>query len=167
MAETVTDPIDLKLNPANSQTNSNKPVPFFNKANAKLYAARSAEMRKQALLERQQAEAKAETEPKPVHEQASAQGRPDPFVSTSLAQARKQLVKLYSMLNKAEPALEPSEIDKIASAISKFSDIEQKLAMRPGPGTIKPTEQVKQTRANWLLSGSESESAPTSKQEQE
>lgn len=77
--------------------------------------------------------------------------KPDSFVSVSLARCREQLDRLYEKLNNSE--LTPAEIDKIASAIAKFSEIERGLAMRPGPGVIKQGESKAQTRAGWLLGG--------------
>lgn len=110
--------------------------------------------REKAGIEREQllhklADIASRAEPKP----APDKDKPDAFVSVSLARCRAQLDKLYAKLNDQESKLTATEVDKLASAIAKFSEIERNLAMRPGPGTLKPGEPNKtQTRASWLLS---------------
>ena len=109
-------------------------------------ARRSAIIRAERVAQAKQAKLNPKPEPAPT----PAQAGPDPFVSVSLARCRSQLDSLYLKLD--DKQLTPAEIDKIASAIAKFSEIERNLAMRPGPGTLKPAETVKsQTRAGWLL----------------
>ncbi len=166
MSETVMDPAETKLNPVNASAYPAKRIPFFNKANAKLYAARSAEMRRQAIADREQAHAQAETEAKHGPEQALVKVGADPYVSETLLRTRKQLNKLYKAIDDSE--LAPAEIDRLASAIARFTEIERNLAMRPGPGTLKPADTVQaKSRAGWLLDSPELSLSQDSKSEQE
>lgn len=109
-----------------------------------------------ALAAKRAIRASKAAEPIPAPERHPEHPVTDPFVSYSLAKARLQLKKLYQLLESEE--LTPAEIDKISSSIAKFSVVEQNLAGRPGPGTLKPGETKSvQSRAGWLLGGETSE----------
>ncbi len=158
------DPVNIPLNPDRADLRTRFTPERSRELQAKAQAARTAR-RESRLLEAQQAQ-QARLEPVPSPDKNPVKVVLDPYVQMSLTRIREELDNLYIKLR--DKHLTPGEIDKIVSSIAKCSVIEQNLAMRPGPGTIKPSESVKtQSRANWLLNTPESESVPVQKQEQE
>ena len=70
-------------------------------------------------------------EPPPVAELV-----PEPNYNLKrLSRVRKQIDQLSTML---EEESEPQSIDRLASAISRLSEIERQLSGRPLPGTLQP-----------------------------
>jgi hypothetical protein len=59
----------------------------------------------------------------------------DEFIQRRLARVREQLVRLDGMLSEATDS---KVIKELSEALSRLQDQEQKLAGRPGPGTLKP-----------------------------
>ena len=60
----------------------------------------------------------------------------DPYQRERAKQTRKDIVRARARLAKATDG---AEFDRLASAISKLSELERTLAGRPLPGTLKPT----------------------------
>jgi hypothetical protein len=59
----------------------------------------------------------------------------DPYQRERAKQTRKDIVRARARLAKATDG---AEFDRLASAISKLSELERTLAGRPLPGTLKP-----------------------------
>lgn len=117
-------------------------------ASARLMSARSLEARrasKQAALERENllkrllaAEenrllAAAEN---PVQRPANAPD--DDYLAERLTRVRKQIAMLDVMI---EGAKEPAEIDRLASATARLSELERLYANRPLPGSHRPSAE--------------------------
>lgn len=60
----------------------------------------------------------------------------DPYLAERLKETREDIVRARARLAKAADG---AEFDRLASAISKLSELERTLAGRPLPGTLKPT----------------------------
>lgn len=107
--------------------------------------SRQMQERRRALkIERELNEERARIKRELQPEAEPAQPKPDPYLDKQITRARKQLDRLYSML--AEE-MDPQKIDRLASAISRLSEIERQLADRPLPGSKRPSmdKPVKQS----------------------
>jgi len=151
MADTVIDPVPTPVQtpapvqvqiPIRADHKTRFTPEMSRRLQAKAQAARIAKRASRLAEQAEQAALAEAAKAAPVHV-------PDKYVSTSLARARQELDRLYHKLQ--DPELSPAEIDKIASAISKFSEIERNLAMRPAAGTAKIEPKTTQSRAAWLL----------------
>ena len=121
-------------------------MPQFTAATARENALRAHQARAAKKLALAQA---AQTQVVRVLETANYPQKPaDPYIGARLKRVRLQIHKLEDML---EVELEPTKIDKLASAIARLSEIERNLANRPAPGSLRPTEKPVQGRASWLL----------------
>ena len=63
--------------------------------------------------------------------------RNDEFITRRILRVREQIERLSALLDEEE---DPQALDRIASAISRLSTLEREYAMRPAPGTLKPTQ---------------------------
>jgi hypothetical protein len=91
---------------------------------------------------------------------ALAAGNPtlDAFVSQTLLRVRKQMHRLDRMIS---DELDPAKLDRLAAAFGRLSEIEQRLADRPLPGSKRPTpEKSSPGRSASLLLGSDPSPSP-------
>lgn len=145
---------------------------------ARLNAAKSAASRKSLAAHRResikQAAKQAAANPfqaltaQPATVQLTGTHGPDTFARERLAKVRKQVLKLDCLLSDAcdDPELDPGHIDKLASAISRLSEIERQLSDRPLPGSKRPApEKASQGKASLLLSSPSPESSQAQDQE--
>lgn len=129
-------------------------------AKARAMVAQREQKRAERIAAQKEREALADSIIRSAPVTGSGDGKADPFILDSLVRCRKQLDSLYLKLEQEK--LTPAETDKIASAISKFSEIERNLAMRPSPGSLKPdAPKTTQSRAAWLLGIDTAPSVPT------
>lgn len=122
--------------------------------NARILAARSAEVRRQRKLERIQAHRHfsasplncnqdAEQDVENEDEEISRVRLDTAYRRQKLAIVREQIGKADMLFGKED---DPQRLDRLASALSKLYEVEQKLAGRPNPGTAKPVEPPKKQR---------------------
>ncbi len=62
----------------------------------------------------------------------------DEFRRLQLATTRAQLKRLNKL---SADEIDPSKLDRLASATARFSEIERQLSNRPLPGTLKPSSK--------------------------
>ena len=67
----------------------------------------------------------------------------DDFVQRRIARTRTQIERLCRLLDEEE---DPQACDRFAAAIGRLSTLEREYAMRPAPGTLKPTAAPKPSR---------------------
>lgn len=115
-----------------------KRVPFFTKANAKLYAAKSHEMRRLATKLAQQ--------PSQQPEQPS-NDQPDPFHSRTLSRVRAQMSRLLSL---AEKESDPAKLDRLAAAFAKHEEVERRLSDRSLPA-VRRVQDTPKSKASQLF----------------
>lgn len=108
----------------------------FTPANARLFAARGLESKRQRKLARQAIDVNG---PQKTVKQRSAS---DEYLTKRLVRVRKQLSKLDQLI---ESELDPQKLDRLASAQSRLSEQERILAGRPLPGSHRPTRNPKQS----------------------
>lgn len=154
------------------QSHAKSPIKTrFSSENARLMAQRAI----QARLAKKQAKIKAEQEAQSAaldlaqNPVKSPVGADDGYVMDRLERVRKQIDQLDSMIQAAcsESDIDSAMIDKLTSALSRLSDIEQKLAGRPSPGSLRPTDKPSQSRASLLLGLNPDKASTKRKIEQE
>lgn len=102
-------------------------------------AARSHAARKSKSLSGEPAESPAPQLPQ------TKPGEPqDPYVAAKLTRVRLHIDRLDAMLDTES---DPQKIDKLASAITRLSELERQLSNRPLPGSFKPAAPKKQRPA--------------------
>lgn len=70
---------------------------------------------------------------------------PDDYIATKLVRVRQHLARMDDLL---ESERDPHAIDRLASAMSKLSEIERILAGRPLPGSRKPSAEPRRRVAS-------------------
>jgi len=125
-------------------------VPRINSANAREFAAKSHEARRQNKLRREQEAMEAklaalqqQQNPKPV---ATPESEDSKFILSRLVRVRKQLDRIDSMIEKEK---DPMKLDRLASAQARLAEQERLLAGRPMPGSLKP--KASSTKASLTL----------------
>lgn len=111
----------------------------INVANAREMARKAHESRMRNKIMRQEAERNL-----PQISQVTAQPAQDEYVAARILRVRRQLGMLDSLL---ESAKEARDIDRIASAISRLSELERVLSGRPLPGSRKPLAERRNVRS--------------------
>lgn len=66
-----------------------------------------------------------------------------PFQRTRLSRVRAQLNRLDRLMMEEQ---DPAKLDRIASAMSRLSEIERQLAGRPMPGSLRPRSERQSKR---------------------
>lgn len=137
---TLTQPHDstCQIHPIRRKSNY---VPFPDPRKAQLQAARA----------RVANNIKARSIPPPPPTQANSNQTPQPnddYTTRTLIRIRRQLDRLINMLGKER---NPSKCNQLAAGIDRLADIEQRLAMRPSPGTLKPKEETPSNGFTGLL----------------
>ena len=100
--------------------------PYFTKENAREFAARGLQKRRENAEKRRQA-IEAEERAKIVVT--------DCYISDTLLHVREQIKRLGGMIAKEKDA---QCLDRLASAYAKLSDQERILSGRPMPGSLRP-----------------------------
>lgn len=128
------------------ETQQKPPIHRFSKENAAELGRKGAIAKKQSDLARKTAEVKALADAelaRPLLEQAVAQavaatGKPDEeYRQFRLTRTREQLLALDRQL---EAETDPKALKSLADAIARLCDVEQRLAMRPNPGSYRPSK---------------------------
>ncbi len=110
-------------------------APFFTKENAKEFAVKAVETRKQ-LAEERRLTLEALRSP-------SDDFREDMLKSTR-AQMRLISMRIDKELEKA--TLDSKVLKELSETMTRLEAIEQKLSMRSGPGTLKPSNKPQKPR---------------------
>jgi len=118
-----------------------KAAPLFTKANAGEFARRAAasrvaKLRKAQSAERELAKLKAEIAAAP--KEAPPETREEQFRLMRLNKARIHLSRCDDLIGKAFEAGDAGELDKLASAMTKFAELERVTAGRALPGSLRP-----------------------------
>lgn len=103
-------------------------MPFITNENAKELAQRSAETRRLIKQYRTRPQANQPNEQR------------DYYTVKRLSRVRRQI---DSLSNDLDAETDATKKDRLASAISRLSEIERQLANRPLPGSWKPTQAPK------------------------
>lgn len=113
------------------------PMRFFNAENARLYAMRSVEARRQRKL----------NPPPPPPVPVAPKVEADDYQATRLTCVRRQLASLDKSLNallkrleEGDDDVDAAQIDRLASAQARLAEQERQLAGRPLPGSLKPRQ---------------------------
>lgn len=67
--------------------------------------------------------------------EAAAKDDKGDYQIETLVRVRKQMDRVFDALSGEN---DPMKLDRLASALARLADMEQKLAMRPSPGSFKP-----------------------------
>lgn len=129
---------------------------LFNSQNAREFAARSAEGRRQAKLLRLQRDQMLdrliqEANDRTVQPAAQAPKEDecpdDDFVSRKLERVRLQWNSLDEMLadQLSKSPLDAGAVDRLAAAICRVAELERTLANRPLPGSRRPSPERRPT----------------------
>lgn len=108
-------------------------MPLFTVETAREYQAKAVKARLAAKIANKQAT--------PQPSQAIPQDPPqvtDTYIERRLSRVREQIDRLSDMLDEEE---EPQKLDRITAAIERLSKLEQTLAGRPLPGSLRPVER--------------------------
>ena len=103
------------------------------KGNATLKARRNLEKNRLALVDELLAKAALPTAPAPALPEPPEP--PDVYLASRLTRVRTQIDMLSDMIDAETDA---AKMDRLVNALYRMQDVEQKLAGRPGPGTLKP-----------------------------
>ena len=112
----------------------------FNAETARIFAARSAAIRRSRMGQSAKPTAQAPLIPAPAKETAE-----DKFPLKLLNRVRKQIMSITETL---EQETDPQKIDRLCNALSSLSEVERKLAMRPTPAPLKQPVQSKRSRTS-------------------
>ena len=74
----------------------------------------------------------------------------DPFVSKTLARTRRQISRIQGLIEDQSESetLDCAALDRLASALSRLSELERQLAGRPLPGSYRPAADKASRRQN-------------------
>lgn len=78
------------------------------------------------------------TEPDPAPTPQAQPQVTDGYISRRLSRVREQIDRLSDKLDEED---EPQKLDRITAAIERLSKLEQTLAGRPLPGSLRPVER--------------------------
>ena len=69
----------------------------------------------------------------------------DPYLAKRITCVREQIAKLDRMI---ADETDPQRMDRLASALGRFHEIERQLSNRPLPGSLKPTSRSSKSRTD-------------------